>query len=441
MKKILFIGMFLFLVTVNTFSQISIREEAVVEKAFVKPQLFDSLTNFSVQDRPIDYKKFIGYQLYFLPQSRKFIIPEHDKNTQLEYQRYVLNLFVKSGETLLLKEKMPFEQTAMGQVIGDPNKLKGLQKAKYIQLKKEYENQVEYIKTNIYKAQCYPSASSVTGSRDAFAATPKDSIEGKYFTIIDVEGMYLPYDFEKLDDITDNAELSQLRVYLKDENNDTLYWQVPIRSLYYGTEFFLVPFFEKQRKMYLNQNLMLKREPYGDSPFKRLVDVNTGELIDMKFGEVWTCTDVSFLETNTNHLLTCYYFLRNNEREVKIELREREDLIKKNFMFESDYLEKERLKQLHEEERIREEQAYIQQKAQEREQYRQNCINKWGAKMGTYIFEGKVSIGMTKEMCEAAWGLPNEINITQTMELIHEQWVYGYRYLYFDNGILTAIQY
>lgn len=51
-------------------------------------------------------------------------------------------------------------------------------------------------------------------------------------------------------------------------------------------------------------------------------------------------------------------------------------------------------------------------------------------------------IGMTKEEVEnSTWGKPSKINRTTTAYGVHEQWVYSnYRYIYFDNDIVTAIQ-
>lgn len=53
-----------------------------------------------------------------------------------------------------------------------------------------------------------------------------------------------------------------------------------------------------------------------------------------------------------------------------------------------------------------------------------------------------VSIGMTKnQVINSNWGNPKDINKTTTAYGVREQWVYsGYRYLYFENGILTSIQ-
>ena len=70
-----------------------------------------------------------------------------------------------------------------------------------------------------------------------------------------------------------------------------------------------------------------------------------------------------------------------------------------------------------------------------------SLIKKYGHTNGTLISEGKVRIGMTKEMCRESWGEPEDINKTTSSYGTHEQWVYGYgSYLYFENGKLTTIQ-
>lgn len=56
---------------------------------------------------------------------------------------------------------------------------------------------------------------------------------------------------------------------------------------------------------------------------------------------------------------------------------------------------------------------------------------------------GHVEIGMTDDQCRYQRGQPDKINRTTTAFGTHEQWCYGKwceRALYFDNGILTAIQ-
>jgi len=52
------------------------------------------------------------------------------------------------------------------------------------------------------------------------------------------------------------------------------------------------------------------------------------------------------------------------------------------------------------------------------------------------------AIGMTEaQVRNSTWGSPEKINRTTTANRVSEQWVYaGYRYIYFDDGIVTAIQ-
>jgi len=60
------------------------------------------------------------------------------------------------------------------------------------------------------------------------------------------------------------------------------------------------------------------------------------------------------------------------------------------------------------------------------------------------ILNGTISIGMTKEMVQASWGEPSDINKTITASKVREQWIYGTlsnrKYVYFENGNLYSIQ-
>lgn len=65
---------------------------------------------------------------------------------------------------------------------------------------------------------------------------------------------------------------------------------------------------------------------------------------------------------------------------------------------------------------------------------------KYGAANAVLILEGKVRLGMTKKMCEEAWGHPYSKNKSIGSWGIHEQWIYGNSYLYFEGDKLTSIQ-
>jgi outer membrane protein assembly factor BamE (lipoprotein component of BamABCDE complex) len=56
---------------------------------------------------------------------------------------------------------------------------------------------------------------------------------------------------------------------------------------------------------------------------------------------------------------------------------------------------------------------------------------------------GRIRVGMTKEQVRAAWGRPYAVNTTTTGYGTREQWVMqeiGSSYVYFEDGICTAIQ-
>ena len=385
-------------------AQITIRENDVVEKAIVKPRKFDSLSNITVQMRPEEYKKYIGYKLFYLPRSKNYK-PKYSTDDE---ERIIGSLF--SNDTIQIT--------------------KGRKK----------------ISTNIYMPLFYPERTGIYGRTiyETVGSCP-DSIYGRYFTIIDIKGKAYDTDpeYKKLEDI--DFEPSRywhlcLKIILRNESNqDTLYWVVGQARWLETTPFFLVPYFEKQRDLYLNKNLVLR---YGDrhrADMQDLVDVNTGATINIKYGEVWTCSDVSFVDSKDSYYLKGFYFLKNGDREFKTELGR--GFVESYFMLETEFKKRELEKQKKEEERQREQQERDKKEQQERIKFKNDCIAKWGQKMGAYIAAGKVVLGMNKEMCTAAWGSPIDINSTIVRGLTSEQWVYGWgTYLYFDNGILRAIQ-
>jgi len=68
-------------------------------------------------------------------------------------------------------------------------------------------------------------------------------------------------------------------------------------------------------------------------------------------------------------------------------------------------------------------------------------IEKYGDKWGKLVDEGKIQLGMTKEMVEDSWGKPDDINRSVGSWGVHEQWIYSSgTYLYFENSKLTSWQ-
>lgn len=66
------------------------------------------------------------------------------------------------------------------------------------------------------------------------------------------------------------------------------------------------------------------------------------------------------------------------------------------------------------------------------------------------VYAERVQVGMMPLEVRCAWGLPNDINRTTTAYGVSEQWVYEkyygemlgstWRFVYFEDGIVTAVQ-
>jgi hypothetical protein len=172
--------------------------------------------------------------------------------------------------------------------------------------------------------------------------------------------------------------------------------------------------------------------------FTDLIDINSGQQLIINSGDVWNCYDISFTNSKTSMFLKPYYFLRKGNNEITFDL---DALGKNTFILETEFIKREDEKKKKEEERLKEEQEREKKFQQDKADFKNYCINKFGENLGNSIIEGRVLLGMSKEMCIAAWGNPIDINTTIVSGLTTEQWVYGWgTYLYFDNGLLTAIQ-
>lgn len=84
--------------------------------------------------------------------------------------------------------------------------------------------------------------------------------------------------------------------------------------------------------------------------------------------------------------------------------------------------------------------AHREAAAAEVERIKRIKSNKWPATMERAIIDRKVQIGMTAEQVTMSWGKPERNNRSVGLWGVHEQWIYGDTYLYFQNGVLTSYQ-
>lgn len=222
-----------------------------------------------------------------------------------------------------------------------------------------------------------------------------DELKGKYFNVIDVH---------KHPKAEESSYLYGNKYYLEleeKESKDKVYFE-------YSTEFkhsfpfLVVGFYEKQKKLLVGQDFVFTDRILNVSSGSGL-DIKTGEPITIKTGEKWKCKDLTIEEKYYSLAL----LIENSVGETTT--------VSYDGTFDERHF------------------AYT---AKEADDY----INKFGTEKFNLILQGKVRIGMTKEMCELSWGKPNDINSTISSGRKSEQWVYDENYLYFDNGILKTIQ-
>lgn len=80
------------------------------------------------------------------------------------------------------------------------------------------------------------------------------------------------------------------------------------------------------------------------------------------------------------------------------------------------------------------------QKEIKEEKQLEKDISNFPSNIQNLIKQRKIQIGMTDEQILLSWGNPDRINKSVYLWGIHEQWVYGYTYLYFKDGVLQSYQ-
>jgi hypothetical protein len=268
----------------------------------------------------------------------------------------------------------------LGQELYLKGKSESLRKYGYDGFSKDYTQDRILNPSNVYK--CCDSYYS-----------KYDALNSKYFKVIEII---------KHPKASENESLYGTRSFLKlqeKESGDIVYFEYDSR-FEHTFPFIVVGFFDKQKTLVVGQEFV-----FGDKVLKSSTDIQTGKVVSNILGQKWKCTDLTIEEQ--------YYTLS-----LVIENPAHE---KTTISYESVFG------------KWRKGRAYT---SMETEYYKK----KFGIADFETILQGKVTIGMSKEMCQLSWGEPDKINETITPGKKSEQWIYKDNYLYFDNAILTAIQ-
>ncbi len=462
-------------------SQITIRNTSKNDTIVQKPDIYDSLKQFEGQERKIDYKQYIGLQFYLSPFSNPLIDqPQNTKSVSCLYS-------IKPS------------------IIEIDTNYDGLRSFRTIssRFNKNNLHHIEYNKIFTYKykpfhystggVRVYISNSKDVGDRYftlldvLYGDTLFSFWEQRSSKIWEIDSLvkrnvnqfkiflYQNLTQEQKDQnwynwynsneriLTDyvgyrkNERIPDLAFVLKDDKNgDTLYCTNPWQLIF-------VPYFVKQKQNYEGKNLIC-------NGYFKTTDLLNGNAVNVVNQSKWYCEDVTYLKKdelnskyierfgkqsihpygrpiNSEYILT--YILKNNSgTSIAITgLGEEKDnyMLGHYFLEESIFNKKEKEKKLRNDEiaaiRKQEEKTRIKEENEAAEKYRRECVNKFVQYYGELIAQGKVTLGMTQEMCKMAWGQPYLTNKTTTEYGVYENWYYGYGYsLHFIDGVLKIIK-
>lgn len=213
-----------------------------------------------------------------------------------------------------------------------------------------------------------------------------DELQGRYFTVIDVlkdpKSSYSAYAF--------------LKLKMKETEEIVFYkYSTKFSSSF---PFLVVGYYEKQKEIFVGNEVLIRPFPKIDGINKKIIiDINTGEEMELEKGKYVKCIDVTIDEKYYEPSLLLEndkgqnFLFPLNARDLKI----RRILTKK-----------------------------------EAEDYRE----RFGDEYWQTILDEKVKVGFTIEMTKISWGKPDKINRAS----YGDQWVYGRQYLYFENGRLKS---
>lgn len=287
-----------------------------------------------------------------------------------------------------------------------------------------------YVGLQIY----YPSYSNEFNKTNTIFFTDSTPIKyltwkevgDKYYTILKIhpsldKTQY--YDSVKQDKNIGLGLSGALLLELKDETTNEFIYSV---ELDYSNRFILVPFFVKKQQLLKNNTLVAtdyisaRKFPNVDE-FLRVYEktVLSGEFTLIR-SEVLGKSN----NPDSDESVILVYLLKNNEDTFMLfDDSQRGRPVFSDVIMFKDELQKQETK------KIAEEKSRI-----------DGFVKKYGAEYGKLVAKNQIKIGMTKQMCEDAWGITIDIKRFTDSAEEKEIWRYvGKGRLIFVNGILTNI--
>ncbi|ENA1795715.1 hypothetical protein ABF176_002563 [Flavobacterium psychrophilum] len=294
----------------------------------------------------------------------------------------------------------------------------------------DVEDYRQYIGQKIYTKKSYAPIYTSTGE-------VCNDYQNKYFTIKNVKKSKIRVDSRPQFDMQtrDVFELTN------DENGEIYYYRLDDFNPY---SLILVPYFLNLKKAYENKKYVIVSYWREDGFTNEAT--NEWVVVDKKlYGGEWDC-EVSVVEKDGQEKIC--YIMKSNAGEIisseKIDEQnhspDKFSIVKKLgieiyggifFMSVEDYNAEIASKNKSKKDVIAKNNKRI-----------ISLTQKYGKEKGVLIANGKVALGMNKEMCKESWGIPLKTDVEKTKGIIKETFIYGWsKRLHFENNKLVKIEY
>ncbi len=411
--KILFF-VFCFFNTLHINSQIKLKEIIQKEDTIVSlPKKYDGKSDFQYQNNKLDYKQYIGYDIFVLPTMTLFC---EKSSTFNNYETYIY----KPINTKFINNNYP----------------------SYVNSDTLFSNRTLKIIdiSDDFKKDSIISAIQETNSNNAYLDS---SFERSIFN-----GLY----FKLKDTITNEIFYSSLKI---SEDDDAVFGSSEkykkIKFNKYHNDFIFLPFYEFLKNKYDSKEvIMMKGEGFvsGDIYSKKNIKrINKQfskwkckvEVINLKKGLIVYTTSNIINPSEYENRETKIFFLLTNEFGETIATP---DLINYDFAFVSN----EEFNQIKIEEKLntiqkeKNKKELIDLKQKQLKIEKIEYEKKYGLEIANLIVANSVKLGFNKEICELSWGKPLSKKETINSTGRYEVWYYwGNCSLTFFNNKLVQI--
>lgn len=229
-----------------------------------------------------------------------------------------------------------------------------------------------------------------------------------------------------------NLSFSNNRFYFKlldEKTKDTVY-AVNLNKNKVN-KFILVSYFSKQKELFEGQNIVFK----GDStiPYYKRDKIRhySNGFTQIDIDSKWKCTEVTLLKP----LYSMVYRLENESGQSLIVTSVKHFISEKQFLIEEELRKKKEVEialgnKLAEEKKARKEELKY-------EEFKRRVYTDYGEEFGNAVINHEVEVGMSKEMCTDAIGLPTKIEQIESESVLYDVWNYSdiLKLFFIDNKL------